>query len=231
MATLNVSDVTVFLSAADETGISLTVLGHHLRRIKEQGVCEKQLTLLHRSGVDSDFLEAVRAGNLENVDRAIFRHVLGLSPKGSVVVTHSLNTADDPYTPNNWSIEEHDKSLGTVTLEKRSDGELYLNGRMVTLYLDPEQEKGTVGGHKLRERLKGKMVLNATILDYLRENPELIPDSWKGKSIFFWGTVYCDSGGYLYVRFLYWNDDAWSWNYYWLDGDWRADNPSACLAS
>lgn len=81
MATLNVSDVTDFLRMADETGISLSVLGHHLRRLKERGVCEKQLTLLHRSGLDADLMEVVKQGRLDQVDRIVFRHVLGLSPK------------------------------------------------------------------------------------------------------------------------------------------------------
>jgi len=32
----------------------------------------------------------------------------------------------------------------------------------------------------------------------------------------------------LYVRYLYWNDDRWNWNYNWLDNDFNDNNPAAC---
>ncbi len=40
-----------------------------------------------------------------------------------------------------------------------------------------------------------------------------------------------NSDGNLCVRYLYWNDGRWDWNYNWLDNDWNADNPAAVLAS
>jgi hypothetical protein len=67
----------------------------------------------------------------------------------------------------------------------------------------------------------GKQSLNATVLDYLLKNTHLIPAEWKGKYVFFWGTVYRDAEG-LYVRCLHWCEDGWSSFYSWLDKDGRA---------
>ena len=43
--------------------------------------------------------------------------------------------------------------------------------------------------------------------------------------------VYRNSNDDLYVRYLYWNDGAWNWNYNYLDNDWNDQNPSAILAT
>jgi hypothetical protein len=43
--------------------------------------------------------------------------------------------------------------------------------------------------------------------------------------------IYRNPNGNLYVRYLYWNDGAWNWNYNWLDNDWNDQNPAAMLAT
>jgi hypothetical protein len=40
-----------------------------------------------------------------------------------------------------------------------------------------------------------------------------------------------DSNGNLYVRYLYWNDGKWNWNYNWLDNKWDDQNLAAVSAS
>ncbi len=40
-----------------------------------------------------------------------------------------------------------------------------------------------------------------------------------------------DSSDNLYVRYLYWNDGKWRWNYNWLDNDWNVNYPSVALAN
>jgi hypothetical protein len=98
-------------------------------------------------------------------------------------------------------------------------------------YLSKEQKKGSIiVVRDLRKELNGKLILNANVLDYLLAHPELIPEEWKGKYIFFWGTIYRDSGGDLSVRYLYWSGSEWNWDYNWLDDDFNSDNPAA-LAS
>lgn len=114
----------------------------------------------------------------------------------------------------NWKIESH-TPVGKINLEK------------LILHLEPEQENGYLKGEVLRERLKDKHCLDGAVLDYLLAHTELIPESWKGKYVYFWGTIYRDSGGDLYVRYLYWVGGRWDWDYYWLDLVWRSDNPAA----
>lgn len=136
-----------------------------------------------------------------------------------VVKTHVIDCNADPHVPENWKVEEHIKG-----------GELTWNPEKITLYLSDKQKGGVIEGNKLRKELKGKPVLNANVLDYLLKNPHLIPDEWKGKYIFFWGTIYRRSGGSLYVRCLCWGGGSWGWSYRWLVRDWGGGSPAAVLA-
>jgi len=133
-----------------------------------------------------------------------------------VIKTHTIDCDANPYVPDGWKVEEHIKG-----------GQLVWNPDEVELYLCDKQKGGTIKGNELRKLLKDKPVFNANVLDYLLENPQLIPEEWKGKYVFFWGTIFRDSSGDLYVRYLYWNDDRWIWNIYLLDRDFSDDNPAA----
>lgn len=138
------------------------------------------------------------------------------------VVKHLIDCDADPFLPNDWKkVEEHRKA-----------GQLEWDPTKVKLYLSECQQNGKfINGHDLRKELTGRPVLNACVLDYLLAHPELIPDEWKGKVVFFWGTIYCVSVGNLCVRYLYWSGDGWHGRYNWLDGDWIGSNPAALLAS
>lgn len=98
------------------------------------------------------------------------------------------------------------------------------------LHLEPEQEKSYLNGEVLAERMKEKG-LSASVLDYLLENPEKIPKEWKGKWIYFWGTIFRNANGVLYVRYLYFDDGAWQTNYFWLGFGWLVHSPSTVSAS
>ncbi len=124
------------------------------------------------------------------------------------------------FVPKGWSVEEH-----------RKGGQFAWDPGKVSLYLSESQKNGSViSGNKLRKELQDKPVLNANVLDYLLEHPELIPEEWKGKYIFFWGTIYRGSDGGLYVRCLSWDGERWSWGDRWLGRGWNADNPAAVAA-
>ena len=88
----------------------------------------------------------------------------------------------------------------------------------------------------MRKLLSSNSVLNVNVLDYLFKNPHLIPESWKKdekgntRYIFFWGTIYRNSGGSLYVRYLYWYGSRWRWGYHWLVRDWDSDYPALVRA-
>lgn len=124
-----------------------------------------------------------------------------------------------PFVPSGYTVESHKKG-----------GQFVWDASKVELYLDDEQRKSFIRGTELLEKLEGEKVLNANVLDYLLKNPHLIPEEWKGKYIFFWGTVYRHAGGSLYVRYLRWDGSSWYWDYRWLGSAWNASSPAA-LAS
>ena len=132
-----------------------------------------------------------------------------------------------PYIPNGWSVESHTKG-----------GQIEFDPSKITTYFSERQKNGkTIVGHDFRKELEGKPVLNACVLDHLLANTDLIPDSWKknekGETLyhFFWGTLYRDSDGYLYVRYLCWSVAGWDWGYCWLDLKFGGQDPAAVLAS
>ena len=138
-----------------------------------------------------------------------------------IVGNHTVNTDLTPTLPFSGATIEVHKKRGMVAI----------NPSAITLHLSPNQKDGKViNGHDLRKELKGKPVMDACELDYLLANPHLIPEEWKGKAIFFWGTIFRDSDGSLCVRFLIWHDGRWQSFYSWLDGDWDGDNPAALSA-
>lgn len=100
----------------------------------------------------------------------------------------------------------------------------------ISLHIEPEQEKDYIKGEILEERMKGKG-FNSTVLKYLLDHPKFIPEEWKSKYVYFWGTVLRSSLGYRYVLCLCWRGGEWLWNARWLGDGWSADVPSAVLAS
>ena len=128
--------------------------------------------------------------------------------------SHIINLDTEPFIPEGWSVEEHQK-CGLVDLTKAA------------LYLDESQKNGKViEGNKLHKKLKGFPVLNAVALEHFLANPHLIPDECKGKAIFFWGTIYRDADGNRCVRSLYWLDGRWRWRCSWLAYVWYGDSPA-----
>lgn len=160
-------------------------------------------------------------------------------PKPEVkALTATLNLATTPRLPFAGAVVEKHTGVGTVTIEKREDGQLYIDGKKVILHLSERQLGGKwLKGHELRTELDGKLVLNATVLDFLEDHPEFIPDDWKRdeqgntRFVYFWGTIYRDTDSDLCVRCLYWSGGRWQLNFNWLGNGWRGRNPAACLAS
>jgi hypothetical protein len=137
------------------------------------------------------------------------------------VVVHMIDCDADPYCPNNWRVVEHKKI-----------GQFKWDLSRIWFYLSDFQiNSRRIKGNKLHKELKGQPVLNANVLDYLLAHPELIPEEWKGKSIFFWGTIYRSSNNILVVRYLSWDGDGWSWYYCWLGYDFRSGDPAVLRAS
>lgn len=119
---------------------------------------------------------------------------------------HIVDLEKDPYISsvllNNAKVDEH-RGEGVVRIKKMNDG-LYIDDRKIILYLSKKQIDGDcISGRELREKMSDKPVVNANVLDFLLKHPELIPDDWKARCIFFWGTIYRDTLGWN-VRCLVW---------------------------
>lgn len=136
------------------------------------------------------------------------------------VMEHVIDCDANPFVPNGWKVEEHQKG-----------GQFKWDTAKVALYLSQFQKDGVIEGNKLRKELVGKPVLNANVLDYLLAHPHLIPEEWKGKYLFFWGTIYRGSGGRLCVRCLRWGGGRWHWYCDWLFRDWFDGGPAVLRAS
>lgn len=140
---------------------------------------------------------------------------------------HVINLDADPRIPyDGWKVEEHKKG-----------GQFKWDPAKVQLFLHKKQQGGSIEGNKLRKELADMPVYNANLLDYLLDNPHLIPDEWKvdekgnTRFIFFWGTIYRDSDGSLYVRYLYFRGGRWQQGNFWLGNDFDCNDPSAVAAS
>jgi hypothetical protein len=133
---------------------------------------------------------------------------------GLATITSSKKVIDcdaPPFIPNGWSIDKHQKG-----------GQMEWDASKVSTYFDDAQKTGGIEGHKLRRKLANQKVLNANVLDFLLENQHLIPEEWKSKAVFFWGTIYRLCDVYLCVRYLYWDGGKWRWLVRWLGKDWNA---------
>ncbi|HQB76530.1 MAG TPA: hypothetical protein PLI25_03055 [bacterium] len=118
-------------------------------------------------------------------------------------IEHLIDCDSAPFIPKGWSLEEH-----------RRNGFLKFDPAKISLYLPRKQKKG-IEGEELRKILANKPVMNANILDYLLDHPELIPEDWKDKYVFFWGTIYRLPNGVPAVRCLEWDYYKQSWGYVW----------------
>ncbi len=107
-----------------------------------------------------------------------------------------------------------------------------VNPREVEFYSDQRQgQTSCLRGDLLKEALEGQPVMPANLLDWYLAHSGVIPESWKDQLVFFWGTIYADGGGRLYVRCLGWNGDHWCEDYRRLGRGWRAHSPALVSAS
>ena len=157
------------------------------------------------------------------------------------VVKHTVDLGKSPRLPfNGAEVEKHDGE-GVVEIELRSDDNLYVDGKLVSLFLSEKQKgKSTIVGNELRQELENgrQALLNSNVLDYIFDHPELFPEHWKKdengdiRYIYFWGSVFRDpSDGRLCVCCLCWLVGELRRYCNWLDDVWLRQFPSASVAS
>jgi len=186
-------------------------------------------------------IEAVwnRLGGEEGVDRFL-RGIVKIT-----ILKHTVDSGAQLRLPfDNAEVVKHDSEINgkkVVEIELRSDDNLYIDGKKVSLHLSERQmgDKRIVG-HELRKELEGgdQVLLNSNVLDYLYDHPELFPEHWKKddtgetRYIFFWGSIFrLPSRGSLCVRCLCWDGGGLFRFDRWLDYDWGRQGPSASVAS
>ena len=178
----------------------------------------KLLRVLEKVGVTAEELE--RPISSETARQNLAKYLKAGCPE-FIQPRYFIDCDADPFLPDSWKVEEH-----------RKGGSLEWDSAKIRLYLSEGQKNGkTIEGNKLRKELEGKPVLNANVLDWLLAHPEFIPEEWKGKAVFFWGTIYRSAGGVLVVRCLRWLGDRWHWRCFWLGFDWYGSHPAALSAS
>jgi hypothetical protein len=55
---------------------------------------------------------------------------------------------------------------------------------------------------------------NASVMFALLRCPDLLPQAWKGKRVFFWGTTYQQRSGWFMLKFVYfveWSEQWKAW--------------------
>lgn len=177
---------------------------------------ELELAMNRVGGWDGALVKTLSTGSKLSDVRDVLLGRADIKP-----VEHLIDCDADPFCPDGWKVEEHKKS-----------GKVKWTKELIELYLSAGQQNGKcIQGHELRKELASKPVLNACVLDYLLAHLELIPEEWKGKYVFFWGTIYRYSADRLFVRVLYWRGGRWHWIYFWLGCDWHDDGPAALSAS
>ena len=148
-------------------------------------------------------------------------------------ILHAIDCDSPVFIPDGWSVlPDEDDDPNKCQLPNRVKGVFTWDPTSAKLYL-PKKQQGDkrIVGNDLRKELKSQPVLPANILDYLLANPHLIPEEYKGKAIFFWGTIYRSSDGHLCVRYLYWHGGRWLWSFSWLAHDFSGIGPALVRAS
>lgn len=115
-------------------------------------------------------------------------------------------------------------------IASRFQGELIWSPEKVRLHLDDAQKSRSIRGDTLRRKLAGLPVLPANVLYYLRSQQTIIPSAWRGKTIFFWGSVFRHSEDEAaYVECLAWDGSGWDKCYRMIVDTWAAGDLAAVL--
>lgn len=188
---------------------------------RDHGLIHEAIVTGRKAGWGAE--EWAKLAHSEKIMRQIVRVLRG---QAAITDLECLIDCDAlPFVPEGWKVVEHQKG-----------GPFNWDASQVVLHLDDDQKSGkVVEGSKLLAKLakaiKQGDLLNANVLDFLLANPHLIPEEWKGKAVFFWGTVYRDRSGDLCVRCLFWHGGRWYWGNRWLVYGRDGNNPAAVRAS
>jgi len=116
-----------------------------------------------------------------------------------VMFRHIINCNVDPEVPDGWDVVDHIRGSDQFEWDRNRIG-LHITRRKRVGGLYHGQPFGDEVQQDLRHRCL--RVPNANIVDYLIAHPELVPEEWGADRVMFWGTVYRNPEGRLYVRYI-----------------------------
>ncbi len=135
-----------------------------------------------------------------------------------------------PTWPEDFGIPEH-FGFGNVDVQKRSPNDLYVNGKKVILYQSPKQTDGgdPIWGWEVLNELPKRVVLNATLHNFLQKNEDFIPEDWGADAdgkviyIYFLGTKFFRRDAEDQRVFLYKRAGKWHYSRGTLSRQWGAN--------
>ncbi len=189
------------------------------------GLAHKLFLAAEAEGYTSEMLNALA----ENPSLLAGMRSVQLGLANIKPILHAVDCDASPFVPDGWSVLPDEEQL-----PNRVKGILTWDPTTAKLYLSKKQQGDKrIVGNDLRKELKSQPVFPANVLDYLLkpENQHLIPEDWKGKAVFFWGTIYRHSDDRLCVRCLCRHGGAWFWGYGWMGLGFRSNGPALVRAS
>ena len=188
-------------------------------KVVEDGCVKGKLSADLRGQLEirkDDILRRIQEGTLQ-FDRVMTE--LQAVAEGRVEIIWKVDLDAAPYVPEGWKLEEH-----------RKEGLWKFDPTKIGLYQDEAQKNGgSIEGLNLRKKLKNKPVMNDNLLDFYMAHTELIPESWKGQCVFFWGTIYRTNKGGFCARCFCWDGKKWRWFYDSLVCDWHGKYQAVVL--
>lgn len=116
-------------------------------------------------------------------------------------------------------------------VENKTYGKIQWNLKDMELYLSEKQKDGYISGGDLRKEVSDKYPVNLAILQYLVDNPSLVPKGLEGKYVYGFGTIVEDRDGRLICPCLLVYDGRVVLGWDWLGYDWRGISPALRFAS
>ncbi len=155
-----------------------------------------------RSGWTPVMVKALSTGNFLNEIEPLLHGYADV-----VMKNHIIDLTSDVFIPKEWGLESHKCIKPQIEFDP---------AKLKLCLSEYQQQHRKNDGYELRAYLEDKLTLNANVLEYLLKYPEIIPETWKGKHVFFWGTIYYNALDELCVRALYWRGEFWDWNFHCL---------------
>jgi hypothetical protein len=191
---------------------------------KEIGLMHELVITGRKVGFDSK-----RWGSLAHNQKLLSQMLDVMDGRAEIKPFYFIDCNMTPIVPSNCVVLPEEEQL-----PNRIKGLYKLDMTKVKLRLVKGQPYRSLEGHKLRKLLEKEAVLPANVLDFLlkKENWHLIPEEWKDKSVYFWGTIYRDTqDNALIIREIGWNGDEWNWGMVDLDESLLYNEPTAVSVS